>query len=123
MSHRRFRVIWLAGYLATIGTILLGLRLARQSVIAEAGSPEAIAAWRDWAAETRKAPEPGEPVQRRAVKSDEPPLLILMRDHFLVIEIVSLAIGSFLFAFLGFLMTGIMRQPHEKGPRSGGPAV
>jgi hypothetical protein len=122
MSRRRFFAVWLATYLATMCAILWGLRQARQSVVAEAGSPAALAAWQDWAAETRKAPKPDQPVERRPVKSDEPPLLILMRDFFLPIEAVSLAVGSFLFAFIGFLAWGIARDRRSGGPNPGRPA-
>jgi len=120
MSRRRSLVIWLAAYLATMCAILWGLRQARETVIAKTGNPQAVAAWHDWAQETRRAPEPGQPVERRPVKSDEPPLLILMRDYFIPIQAVSLAVGSFLFAFLGFLVSGIVRERRLAVPRPGG---
>ena len=73
-------------------------------------APEAKQAWGEWRGETERPPEPGLPVARRPVQSDEPPALILMRDHFPVIMGVTLLIGSFLFAFLGFLGRGIWHQ-------------
>jgi len=99
-----------------VAAILVGLRVARERVIANMSDPETIAAWRAWAEETRKAPQDEQPVARRPVKSDEPPSLILMRDHFVVVQVVSVAIGSFLFAFLGFLGYGIWQQrPQSPG--------
>ena len=116
---RRTLLFWLAGYLASMAAIFAGLRQAHERIMAESGSPEALAAWRDWAEETRKAATPDEPVERRPVKSDEPPLLILMRDHFTPIVATSLVIGTFLFAFLGFLVMGIARDRPARQPRSG----
>ncbi len=100
---------WLAAYLIIMGTILWGLHAARQSVLAKFSDPATLAAWQAWAEETRH-PAGDEPVARRPVKSDEPPSLVLMRDHFRVIQVVSVSIGSFLFAFLGFLGAGLWRQ-------------
>ena len=87
-------------------------------VITRMGDPESVAAWRQWAEETRRPVVPGESVERRPVKSDEPPALILMRDHFGSVQTVSLVIGTFVFCFLGFLGHGIWSQG---GPASGPP--
>jgi len=99
--------IWaFAIYLVAILLMVWGLRFARQRVIDSLGSPEALAQWRTFAEETRKAPVPGQAVERRPVKSDEPPALVLMRDHFGAILGTSLLIGSFAYAFLAFLVLG-----------------
>jgi hypothetical protein len=111
-------MLGLAGYLTTIVAILWGLRQAREAVLARMGDEQTVAAWRDWAEETRRPIEPGQAVERRPVKSDEPPALILMRDHFGSVRLVSLLIGSFVFAFLTFLGVGIWRQSRD--PRAPG---
>lgn len=98
-------------YLALALSVVLGLRMAQQRVIASLGSEEALAEWRAFAEETRKKPAPGQAIERRPVKSDEPPALVLMRDHFVAILATSLLIGSFVYAFLAFLILGSWRSP------------
>jgi hypothetical protein len=112
MTLPRKLTIWLLAYVATMALLFVGLRGAREKVISWMGNPESLAAWRDWAEETRRPLEPGQPVARRPVKSDEPPFLILMRDHFGAVQAVSLAISSFLFAFMGFVGHGLWTQRH-----------
>ena len=94
-----------------------GMRFARQRVIDSLGSPEALAQWRAFAEETRKEPAPGQAVARRPVKSDEPPALVLMRDYFTAIAGTSLLIGSFVYAFLAFLVLGSWQARAERAGR------
>jgi hypothetical protein len=106
-------MLWVASYVLTIAALVAGMCLARQAVMASFGSPEALAQWRQWKAETeRMSHEPG-PVKRRAVTSDEPPALVLMRDSFGAILAGSVAIGSFLFAFLAFTIRGSIGTPAD----------
>jgi hypothetical protein len=99
-------IIAFAFYLVAMALAVWGLRAAQQRVIASLGSEEALAEWRAFAEETRKKPAPGQAIERRPVKSDEPPALVLMRDHFIAILATSLVIGSFVYAFLTFLILG-----------------
>ncbi len=118
MPRRVSLFIWLFGYVATMVALLFGLRVAQRRVIASMSDPEKIAAWRAWAEETRQPPQSDQPVARRPVKSDEPPSLVLMRDHFLAVQGVTITIGSFLFGFLCFLGYGIWQQrDHPAGLR------
>ena len=118
----RFRattICAVAIYLVAMLLMVWGLRFARQRVIDSLGSPEALAQWRAFAEETRKEPVPGQAVERRPVKSDEPPALVLMRDHFGAIAGTSLLIGSFVYAFLAFLVLGSWNAkaaPEHKAP-------
>jgi hypothetical protein len=100
---------WLAAYLAFMASLAAALVYARGRVISQLSSPEALADWQAWKAETeRQAQRPGAP-PRRPVHSAEPPLLILMRDHFPAIAAMTLVIGSFLFGFVMFVLRGIAR--------------
>ena len=110
MPRRNVRLmLWLAGYLLTMAALVAGMYLARQVVVANFSSPEALAQWREWKAKTERMSHEQGPVQRRVVTSDEPPALVLMRDSFGAILAGSVAIGSFLFAFLGFTIRGSMQ--------------
>jgi len=107
-------------YLAVMALMVWGLRVAQQRVIETLGSEKALAEWRAFAEETRRPPPGQQPVLRRPVKSDEPPSLVLMRDHFIAILATSLLIGSFVYAFLLFLLWGTTRGAGlESGPRPG----
>ena len=109
MTARR-TIPWLVAYLVTMAALTGGLVWAREAVVESLGNPAALAEWREWkAASQRLSKEPG-PVARRAAKSDEPPALILMRDNFVAILVVSLLIGSFLFAFLAFALRGSLQR-------------
>jgi hypothetical protein len=101
--------LWIVGYALAMAALVAGMLAARQSVITSYGSPEALAEWRQWKSETERMRQSAGPVQRRAVTSNEPPALVLMRDSFAAILGGSLAIGSFLFAFLAFTLRGSMR--------------
>lgn len=94
-------------YLLTVAALVWGLIQARRHVIATLGTPEAKAEWQIWKAETeRQAKEPG-PVRRKPVKSDEPPLLILLRDHFAGVALGVATITSFLYAFCVVIARGL----------------
>lgn len=101
--------LWLAAYLATMGSLAAGLAYVRRQAVAELSTPRARAEWQAWKAETeRQAQRPGPPA-RRAVRSDEPPALVLLRDHFAPILAMSLTVATFLFGFLALILQGVLR--------------
>jgi hypothetical protein len=87
--------------------VIVGLFEARRRTLAQLESPHARQAWQAWKAEAQRQ---SGPVARRIPQSNEPPALVLMRDHFGAVLMVSLVIGSFLFGFLAFLLRGVMAQ-------------
>jgi hypothetical protein len=103
-------LLWLAAYLALLAVISTGLVYVRRQMVAELSSPQALADWLAWKAETeRQAGSPGLPA-RRQVQSDEPPTLILLRDHFGVVVAMSLTAASCLFGFLMLVVRGTKKQ-------------
>ncbi len=80
MSKRA--AIGLAGLLVVIVSVVAGMLWARNAAIATYGTPEAQAEWEDWRREAAAQAESGGPVQRKVPRSQEPPALMLMRDHF-----------------------------------------
>ena len=103
-------LLWLAAYLVFAAALLAALVHLRRSAMAELDNPRARRQWQQWRDETRRQSEAAGPVQRRAVKTDEPPGLILLREHFPLIVITTLLIGSFVFVFLMWLLRGITRS-------------
>lgn len=105
MAMTRAQSVLLVAYVATMAALVAALLFARRHVIATLDTPEARRQWRAWREQTQKQPEDGA-VARRPVATDEPPALILLRDHFAAILVTTLAIGSFLFAFVAFVARG-----------------
>ncbi|HEV7221818.1 MAG TPA: hypothetical protein VGN42_03900 [Pirellulales bacterium] len=103
-------VLWLIAYVGLLAIVSTSLVYVRRQKVAELSSPQALADWQAWKAETeRQAGLPGLP-SRRPVHSDEPPTLILLRDHFGVVLTMSLTVASCLFGFLMFVIRGAQRQ-------------
>jgi hypothetical protein len=103
---RRATVFWLLAYLAAMTLVVGGLLILRQRTLTELNTPEARRQWQAWKQETSEKQQAAEPVRRRPVRSDEPPALILLRDHFAAIVATTVMICSFLFAFLAFVASG-----------------
>ncbi|HXT57129.1 MAG TPA: hypothetical protein VN699_00775 [Pirellulales bacterium] len=102
--------LWASAYLALLAVLSTALVYVRREKVAELSSPQALADWEAWKAETqRQASLPGLP-SRRPVHSDEPPTLILLRDHFGVVLGMSLTVASCLFGFLMFVIRGAQKQ-------------
>lgn len=81
----------------------------RERAIAELSSRQSRAAWNQWKEYTRQTAQAGGPVARRAVQTDEPPTLVLLRDHFAAVLICSLVLLGALLGFVGFVVRGMLR--------------
>ena len=110
MPGGRFNVaiaVCLAVYLAGAVGIVVALGNARDDAIENLSTPEELAHWQKWKAEATRERAP---VARRAPKSDEPPTLVLLRDHYAVLVAASLVFYTFLFALVVFLGRGMTRR-------------
>jgi hypothetical protein len=94
-------------YVAGALCIMLGMTRIRASTIEELSTPEQQAHWQKWKAEAARQDGTTGPVSRRAPKSDEPPTLVLLRDHYAVIVAASLTFYTFLFGLAVFLGRGM----------------
>ena len=106
----RATIVWLLAYAAVMTAVVAALVVARKRVLARLDTPEARRQWQAWKEKTADEQVAAGPVRRRAVQSDEPPALILLRDHFAAIVATTVMICSFLFAFLAFVMRGALRS-------------
>ena len=109
-------VVCLAVYVAGAVGIVLGMATIRASTLEELSTPEQQAHWQKWKAEAARQDGTTGPVSRRAPKSDEPPTLVLLRDHYTVLVAASLTFYTFLFALAVFLGRGIMRTSRSALP-------
>ena len=116
---RRFYLNWLvclAVYVAGALGVVLGLARTRESTIANLSTPEQLAYWQKWKADAARQDGTTGPVARREPKSDEPPTLVLLRDHYPVIVVAGLTFYTFLFALAVFLGRGILRSSGQVTP-------
>ncbi|MGC4006197.1 MAG: hypothetical protein QM811_25005 [Pirellulales bacterium] len=85
----------------------------RDAWIDEFAAPDVRASWdqfrKDAKAQTGEAGTG--PVKRREPKSPEPPLLVLLRDHFPVIQAATVIFGSAVLIFFAIVVRGITRSP------------
>ncbi len=113
--HRRRRAARLAaalGYVALLASMSGGLWQARRWAMRELSSPEARADWQRWKRHVMETQTRRDAIVKwRAPKSDEPPLLILLRDDFPAVVGGCLLIVSFLYAFLVIVLRGMLVSP------------
>lgn len=103
-------VLWLSGYVAVAAVATYWLWSARQNVIAELSSESAIQQWQQFNEDMAEQQRQGSPVTRKLSPSDEPPSLVLLRDYFGGILLSVLVIVGFLYAFVAFLVEGLLRS-------------
>ena len=109
-------LVYLAVYAAGALAILLGLARTRENTIANLSTSEQLAYWQKWKADAARQDGTTGPIARREPKSDEPPTLILLRDHYPVIVVAGLTFYTFLFALAVFLGRGILRSSDQVTP-------
>lgn len=110
---------WIAGYILLLATTIAALLALRSNIVSEMGTPTAEAQWNRWRAEAAKEDGSTGPVQRTVPKSNQPPLLILMRDYFAASLIGLLLPLSALYWFIAWLIRGVTRQTIEYQPPAG----
>src|SRR5262245_36061570 len=93
--------LWL-GYAALLTGAVAAIGVARSRIQQSLTTPEAQAEWERWRQETVKLSEEGGPAKRRPAKAPEPPMLILLRDHYgaaVGSTVVAVTLFYWLFAF------------------------
>lgn len=104
------RWAWLVGWLALVAAVAGVLQNVRTRTIASLDRPEVRAQWQQWKeeAERQSRPDSG-PVQRRPPRTNDPPALILMRDHFPAVLAMALVLATALYVFLAIAIRGAWR--------------
>lgn len=111
-------LVWLALYLLTMAAVVVGLSMARQRALADFANPEARAQWDEFRADIQKTvQDPQSPVARRVPKSEEPPTLLLLRDHYWTCLVIALVLTSALFGTFMIMVRGVFGSSHYV-PRS-----
>ena len=118
---RRGNLLWLAAYLSVVAGVVLVMLQVRRVTLRTMDTPAARAQWDAW----RAAP-PNQrtdlPVRRHPPSSDEPPSLVMMRDHFPVMMATAVVFGSLLFATIMWAARRALwrDRPHASSPGKAG---
>lgn len=119
MKRRRLltlgNLVWLVIYISVMTTIVMAANYVRTWAIDELGSGRSKADWETWREETEKQEQGEGPVTRRKAVSDEPPTLVLMRDHFVTCLGGLLLMATVLFFTMMVLFRGAMSS--DSSPR------
>jgi hypothetical protein len=112
MPYRTYR-IWLPLFLAVQSAVVFGLVRARDHVLGQLDSPQALGDWQKWKDDAALQDGQRGPVKRRPITASEPPALVLFRDRFPVVLFVSLLSSTLLFAFLAIAIRGMTSAPRR----------
>jgi hypothetical protein len=102
------------GYLVLQVVLVGAMHKARDWASKNFSGPTAQLQWDEWVEAARRQSEGNGPVQRRVPKSKEPPVLVLLRDHFPVCVFGTWLFSTALYVTFTFLGWGLL------GGRSGG---
>jgi hypothetical protein len=103
-------------YLIAMAAVVYGLRAARAAALRDYGSASAASEWQEWRREATKQSEGEGPVKRRSPKSEKPPALMLMTEHFNTCLALSLLLTSVLYGTLVAMVHGAYRRPEAWEP-------
>jgi hypothetical protein len=114
MIRRKANWLWLAAYLVMVAAVVIATLAARRATLRELGTPAAKAQWQAWRQADPNRPGAG-PVERRAPSYDEPPALILLRDHFAVMMGGAVLFSSLVFAAIMVAARGAFSSSNASG--------
>lgn len=108
----RFALWSIVGFVAFNGALVAGLWYARGETIATFDNERSRAEWNEWRDETVSLSTSTRPSERRrAARAAEPPLLIMMRDHFAAVAGTSVLMGAIAYWFVVLAARGAYRTP------------
>jgi hypothetical protein len=93
----------------------VGIVRMRQQILA-ADYDQQVAQWQKWRDEAAKQDGRNGPVQRVVPPTEEPPMYLLMRDHFPVIFVGSILFPAVILGFFMAVAYGVLRQAREPKP-------
>ena len=105
-------------YFAIVAAIVASLLVVRQKALDTMSTPQAQAEWDRWREAAAKETGEDTPVKRSAPSTTQPPLLVLMRDHFAAALFGLLAPASALYWFFAWIAVGVYKQSGQENPRS-----
>ncbi len=104
-----FPIIAMFAYGLLVTLAVVGMKEARRTALQDFSTSAANADWQRWRDAAREQSEGIGPVTRRVPKSDEPPILVLLRDYYGMCLGAVLVFGSLSYAVLVFLFRGAIK--------------
>ena len=117
MAGSKTNWLWFAAYLVAICGVIGLVLYGRQTTLREMDTPAAHAQWKAWREAEPNQSNQG-PVRRLPPIADEPPALLLMRDHFTVVMVGAVLFSSLLFAALMMAARGVFASNSKQGQES-----
>lgn len=111
MDMSRTNLLTLTAYVLLIVILTGGMFVARTQVVEHQSVSLSQDEWQEWRREAARQSEGQGPVTRRMPTAEEPPTLMLMRDHFGACLTLALVISTVLFATLAFMIRGVLFGP------------
>ena len=100
----------LAVYVAVLAGIVIWVLHKRESMLAQLDQPAQIEGWQEWRAAAAKQDGTHGPVAREVPRSDEPPMLMMMRDNFPAIFFAATVFPAIILGFFLLVLRGVLRQ-------------
>jgi hypothetical protein len=97
-------------YLAVLAGIALWVLHLRESMIAQLEQPKQVESWQEWRAAAATQDGKHGPVAREVPRSDEPPMLLMMRDDFPAIFGAAIIFPAIILGFFLLVLRGVLRQ-------------
>jgi hypothetical protein len=111
---RSFRLVTILGvviYLVVAGLLVAWLTHVRNWSFETQTTSQAQSEWQRWKKDAARPATTEGSVERRVPVSQEPPLLVLMREHFAMSVVATLFFWTALFAPLIWMLRGVLREP------------
>jgi hypothetical protein len=101
---------WTTAYVVILVSAVVTMFLVRKQILTKLATPEAISQWQAWREDVRRQQTEYHPVERRVPKSEEPPALLLMRDHFVVSLFGAVLFITALYWVLAWFIAGALNK-------------
>jgi hypothetical protein len=101
-------------YVAMLASIAFWVLYERTSLIAQLEQPSQIESWHEWRAAAAKQDGKHGPVAREVPRSEEPPMLQLLRDNFPAILFAATVFPAIIIGFFLLVLRGVLKQSLDR---------
>lgn len=111
MNLRALDYVLIVLYLVLMAAATWAMVMVRDNTIESFSTPEAKAQWQDWREAVENDKANMGPVKRKVPKSDEPPTLVMLRDHFGACLFAMLVMATIMYLSIVIFAKGAFRKP------------
>lgn len=101
---------WILLYAVGMGVVVVATFKARDWAVHQLATPKSLADWQKWRDDVKRQQDHPGTVQRRVPKSNEPPALVMMRDHFGVSLSGVLIFSTMLYWVFAWFAIGVLNN-------------